>query len=115
MNHKLTGTPKSGLITLLLIVVVLIGSCKKENPVSTNQVVMQNTAFSPSSITISKNTTVTWTNKDNMTHNVTSDAGLFSSGNITSGSTYSFQFTTSGTYSYRCTIHAGMTGTVMVQ
>jgi plastocyanin len=107
---------------LLILVLGMTGACKKEtknNTTSgspgTNEVWMQNTAFTPSSITVTVNTTLTWTNKDGMAHTVTSTTGLFDSGNINAGGTYSHQFTTAGTFPYRCTIHSGMTGTVIVQ
>jgi plastocyanin len=80
-----------------------------------NEVWIQNMAFNPSSITVSVNTTVKWTNKDNTAHTVTSTTGAFDSGSVGSGGTYSHQFTTTGTYSYKCTIHSNMNGTVVVQ
>ncbi len=79
-----------------------------------NQVLIQNLAFNPSSITISANTTVTWTNKDAIDHTVTSDTGLFDSGNIAPNGTYSHTFAASGTYPYHCKIHPGMTASVSV-
>jgi plastocyanin len=36
------------------------------------------------------------------------------SGNIANGATYVHTFATAGTYNYRCTIHGGMTGSVVV-
>jgi plastocyanin len=36
------------------------------------------------------------------------------SGNIPNGSSFSHTFTTAGSFSYHCSIHAGMTGTVVV-
>jgi plastocyanin len=72
-------------------------------------------AFSPRTITVPVNTTVTWTNNDGMAHTVTSDTGLFDSGTFGAGGTYSYQFTTAGTYNYHCTLHADMTATVIVQ
>jgi plastocyanin len=98
---------------LLFMTVVSISSCSKDTP-GPDQVFMQNTAFNPQSITVAVNSMVTWTNKDNMTHNVTSTTGAFVSGNIAPGATYTHQFTTAGTYNYTCTIHAGMTGSVVV-
>ncbi len=76
---------------------------------------MQNNMFSPATITVALNTTVKWTNKDAITHNVTSNDNVFASGNITGGGTYSYQFTVAGTYPYKCTLHSNMTGTVVVQ
>jgi plastocyanin len=71
--------------------------------------------FSPSSITVSINTTVKWTNKDSMAHTVTADDGTFDSGTVSAGGTYSHTFTKAGTFGYHCAIHSGMTGTVIVQ
>ena len=114
MKTKIVKFGNFSAVALILIIAIAISGCKKENP-GPDQVFMQNTAFNPQTITVSKNATVTWTNKDNMTHNVTSSTGLFESGNIPPGGTFSFQFPATGTYPYSCTIHAGMTGTVVVQ
>lgn len=81
-----------------------------------DEVWMQSNAFNPGTRTVAVNTTVKWTNKDGSAHTVTSDNGGFtSSGNIAGGGTYSFKFTTAGTYPYHCTLHSGMNGTVVVQ
>jgi plastocyanin len=73
-------------------------------------------AFSPNPFTISlaSQTSVKWGNADGITHNVTASDGTFSSGNISSGGTFSHTFTTAGTYAYRCTIHPSMVGSVVV-
>lgn len=76
----------------------------------------QTFSFSPSSVTITKGGTVTWNNTGSTVHNVTfTTAGAPSGiGNFSSGSN-SRTFPTAGTYSYQCTNHAGMQGTVTVQ
>ena len=73
--------------------------------------------FSPNTVTVSAsgNNTVTWVNNDNAPHTVTADDGSFNSGNIAPGGSFSFTFTTAGTYKYHCTYHPWMTGTVVVQ
>ena len=78
-------------------------------------VTMSNFAFSPSTLTVSVGTAVTWTNKDSTTHTVTSDTGVFSSGGMSQNATYSYTFNTAGTFKYHCTIHTYMTGTIIVQ
>ncbi|MCW3125852.1 MAG: hypothetical protein JWO03_1510, partial [Bacteroidetes bacterium] len=65
---------------LIFIMVVSINSCSKDSTTATpgpNEVFMQNTAFTPSTLTVAVNTTVTWTNKDNINHNVTGTGGSF--------------------------------------
>jgi plastocyanin len=71
-------------------------------------------AFNPSTITVAANTTITWTNKDGVSHTVTSATGLFDSGTISNNGVYSHKFTAAGTYSYSCLIHPDMVGTVVV-
>ena len=80
-----------------------------------NEVWIQNNAFTPVTITVAVNTTVKWTNKDGIQHTVTSTTGLFDSGAIGNGGTYSHQFTVAGSYPYKCSFHSSMTGTVIVQ
>ncbi|HSN94592.1 MAG TPA: cupredoxin family copper-binding protein [Anaerolineaceae bacterium] len=72
-------------------------------------------SFSPKDVTIKKGTTVTWTNKDSVIHTATSDTGLFDSGNLSQGQSFSYTFTTAGTFPYVCTPHkANMKATIVV-
>jgi len=79
-----------------------------------NEVWIQNMAFNPATITVTAGTTIKWTNKDGVTHTVTSDTGVFDSGNMTANATFSFSFQTAGTFQYHCTIHPSMTAKVIV-
>ena len=86
-------------------------------PAST--ICMGSASFSPSSITVSKGTTVTFNNNSNVDHNVVFDApaptGVADVGAIAYGSTATRTFGSAGTFNFHCTIHAGMTGTLVVQ
>jgi plastocyanin len=75
---------------------------------------IQNVAFSPTSITVARGSTVTWTNLDGMAHTVTADDGSWGSGSLGHGASYSHVFTSPGSYTYHCAIHPFMKGTVMV-
>ncbi len=81
----------------------------------TVQVIMTDRSYQPKEVTIKVGDTVTWVNQDNPQHDVVADNGEFKSGLFTNGNTFSFTFTKAGTYPYHCSIHAGMTGTVIVQ
>ncbi len=71
--------------------------------------------FDPQTFTVSVGTTVTWLNKDTMTHTVTSnDTGLFGSALLTTGNTFSHTFSTAGTYYYHCDPHPQMWGKIVV-
>lgn len=78
------------------------------------RVVIQDLAFNPSSITVPAGMEVVWENQDGVTHTVTSDDGLFDSGDLGGGETFSYTFDEAGTYEYGCTIHTSMEGEVEV-
>jgi plastocyanin len=82
-----------------------------------NTIVIKNFTFDPSSLTVKSGTVVKWTNQDGTTHTIVSDTGspvAFSSDSISSGASYSFTFTQPGTYTYHCSIHPSMKGTIIV-
>ena len=77
-------------------------------------------AFSPASLTIKAGTTVTWKNTTVSPHTVTSDDGnTFNSGTTNpiaaQSGTFSFTFTTAGTFAYHCEIHPFMKAKIIVQ
>ncbi len=74
-------------------------------------------AYGTNPLTIPVGTMVTWTNNDSVAHTATSDTGVFDSGPIPPGGSYSYTFMTPGTFPYHCAIHgaASMSGTVQVQ
>ena len=74
-------------------------------------------AFVPQMLTVPVGTNVTWTNNGSFTHTSTSTSGggLWDSGNIAPGGTFSRTFNSVGSFPYRCNIHLGMTGTIVVQ
>jgi plastocyanin len=76
---------------------------------------MTTTAYSPNPVNVTVGTTVRWSNADSTIHTATADGGMFSSGNINVGSTFDFKFNAAGTFTYKCTIHPNMVGTVVVQ
>jgi plastocyanin len=70
--------------------------------------------YLPSTLQVKVGQTVTWKNLDNVPHTVTSDTGLFHSGNLDPNAVYSFTFAQPGTYYYSCDYHAWMTGAIVV-
>jgi plastocyanin len=73
--------------------------------------------YSPDSITviIGVNNTVIWTNDDDVAHTVTATNKLFDSGNMNPGDVFTYTFTSPGVYTYRCSYHSWMKGTVIVK
>jgi plastocyanin len=72
--------------------------------------------YRPKNVTIKVGSTLTWTNNDDVPESVTSDApGLFDSGTLAPGATWSYTFTKAGVFPYHSTGKNGTYGTVTVQ
>jgi plastocyanin len=85
-------------------------------PATGAAVTMDHLAFAPAAVTVPAGSTVTWTNREDAPHTVTSQGGGgLRSKTLQKGATYSVAFSTAGVYSYYCTVHPNMKGTVTVQ
>ena len=79
------------------------------------EVRIDNFSFGPAELTVRVGTTVKWTNRDDIPHTVVSTDKVFKSKVLDTDETFSFTFSTAGTYPYFCSIHPKMTGKVVVQ
>lgn len=77
---------------------------------------IQSFSFHPSALTVAPGATVTVTNLDGSDHTVTSTkAGAFSTDAVSKGKPVTFTApTAAGTYTYVCSFHASMHGTLIV-
>jgi len=78
---------------------------------------MRASIFQPTSVTVAGGTAVAFQNNSGVDHNIIFDAppaGVTDIGLISSG-TQSRTFGAAGSFAVRCTIHAGMNATVVVQ
>ena len=71
-------------------------------------------SFTPAALTVKSGTKVSVTNNDSASHTWTATDKTFDSGDLATGKSFTFTFTKPGTYSYVCSIHAAMHGTVTV-
>jgi plastocyanin len=128
-------------LVALLAAALLMAGCASSSrgsspePAGTtgNAIVIQGIAFAPDSLTVPVGAEVTWTNKDNVKHTVTSGkpgeeaipgvskgtsakpTGVLDHAMAPSGSTFSFTFKKAGTYRYFCRIHSSMRGVIVVR
>jgi amicyanin len=81
------------------------------------EVKIDNFSFTPVTLTVTAGSTVTWTNRDDIPHTVVSadDPKAFKSKVMDTDEKFSFTFTKAGTYTYFCSVHPKMTGTVVVK
>ena len=86
-------------------------SAAAQEPVATSQISVQDNNFEPEVAEVTAADTVTWTWEGSSEHNVVGDG--FES-DVQRDGTFERRFDEPGTYEYRCTLHGGMTGTVIV-
>jgi len=90
------------------------GSAAPKN--TKTEVAIDNFSFSPATSTVPVGATVTWTNRDNVPHVVTSADNQFKKSPVLkAGQRFSNTFATTGTYSYFCSIHPRMKGKIIVK
>jgi plastocyanin len=81
---------------------------------SSERVKIVDFAFRPKTITVAKGTRVRWTNRGDTRHTTTSTRGLWDSGVLAVGDSFSRVFRKTGTFRYHCTIHSTMRGRIVV-
>jgi plastocyanin len=95
----------------------LAGGCAPESTVHTRgegaAVTVKDCGFTPTLLFVAPGTAVTWTQADDLPHNVVG-LGWGSSEPISRGGNASRTFTEPGIYPYQCSLHAGMSGAVIV-
>ena len=71
-------------------------------------------SFSPNPVEVKVGETVTWINDDSGRHTVTSKDGVFDSGMMGKGQSFSFSFDKAGEYPYHWVPHPNTVGKVVV-
>jgi plastocyanin len=77
---------------------------------------IDNFSFTPATLTVKAGTTVTWTNRDDIPHGIAATNNAFKKSQaLDTDDSYSFTFTTPGTYQYFCYLHPHMVGSILVE
>jgi plastocyanin len=104
-----------GAATATILAAVVIPT-SAQNAAPANAVTIDNFTFTPASLTVKAGTTVTWTNHDDIPHGIAaSDNAFKKSKALDTDDSFSFTFTTPGSYKYFCYLHPHMVGTVVVE
>jgi len=80
-----------------------------------NVVTIDNFTFTPPELTVAVGTTVKWVNHDDIPHTVVEKNTTFRSKALDTDDSYSFTFTTAGSFDYFCGLHPHMVGKVIVK
>jgi LPXTG-motif cell wall-anchored protein len=91
------------------------GRAPRATAAADTSVTISDFQFAPASVTIDVGDTVTWNNDGPTAHSATADDGEFDTGIFDAGQSRSHTFDRAGTFSYFCTPHPNMQGTVSVR
>jgi plastocyanin len=91
------------------------GSVAAQPSAPPTEVKIDNFTFGPAEVTVKVGSTITWTNHDDIPHTVVSTDKEFKSKVLDTDEKFSATLTRAGTFTYFCSIHPKMTGTVVVQ
>jgi plastocyanin len=120
-----TLTPKNKRIALLCaisflnVAVAALGGEMKETAATTNRqnkIEIKDFAFNPQTLTVKSGEKITWINRDEEPHTVVSVGKQFKKSTaLDTDQEFTITAAAPGTYSYFCSVHPKMTGTIVVE
>jgi plastocyanin len=120
----ITLTPKNklaallfGLVFLNLLLFVRAGEMDKASVAAKeNKIEIKDFAFNPQTITVKSGEKITWINRDEEPHTIVSVEKQFKkSSALDTDQEFTIIAGSPGTYSYFCSVHPKMTGTIVVE
>lgn len=95
-------------ILAFTVILALFSNCSKKpkGEPGPNEIWLEYQAYNPTQRSIAVGTTITFINKDNADHTVTSTTHAFDSGRIRSGNSFQYTFNTAGVFYFYCNYHS---------
>lgn len=110
-RHRPFRSGAAGTLVLAATLALVASSASAEEV----RVKIDNFSFGPETLTIKPGDKVTWENGDDIPHNiVSSDKTTFRSKVMDTEESFSFTFTTVGSFEYFCALHPHMKGMIVV-
>ena len=116
-KHK-TAVLLCGIAFLNLSLFALAGEMKNADETTTkqNRIEIKDFAFNPQTITVKSGEKVTWINRDEEPHTIVSVEKQFKKSTaLDTDQEFTITAGAPGTYSYFCSVHPKMTGTIIVE
>jgi plastocyanin len=117
-----TVTPKDKIAALLCGIALLnlsffaLGGEMKDTGGKQNKIEIKDFAFNPPTLTVKSGEKVTWINKDDEPHTVVSVEKQFKKSTaLDTDQEFTITAGAPGTYTYFCSVHPKMTGTIVVE
>jgi len=114
-KHSFYSALSLAVLFTIVNALIIIPTRARSEDAKTTEVKVDNFTFSPNTLTVPVNSTVTWVNKDDIPHVIAANDGSFKSKALDTDQKYSFTFSKPGTYAYYCSIHPKMVGKIVVQ
>lgn len=108
-------TKRNFLLALTLIVAGVVLAVYGQTKPQENEIVIQNFAFEPATLTVKIGTKVSWVNRDDEPHTATATDKRFNSKTLENGDRFTTEFNQPGIYKYYCALHPKMTGQIIVK
>ena len=106
-------------ISFLSLTHFTFGQADKEsvaNNANKNQIVIKDFHFTPQTLTVKSGEKITWINRDGEPHTVVSVEKQFKKSRaLDTGDEFTITTGAPGTYTYFCSVHPKMTGTIVVE
>jgi plastocyanin len=106
-------------ISFLFLTHFTLGQAEKEaagEGAKKNQIVIRDFHFTPQTLTVKSGEKITWINRDEEPHTVVSVEKQFKkSAPLDTDQEFTITVGAPGTYTYFCSVHPKMTGTIVVQ
>jgi plastocyanin len=100
-------------LALVLLAALALAGCSGSTSTGT-QVLIHDFKFESATLTVKAGTVVKFVNHDTAAHTATADDGSFDTGSIAPGGSADVHLDKAGTFTYKCSFHPSMTGTITV-
>ena len=114
-TSEVTPTASAAAVTITPTVLIVSPTGVSTSSARRLEVIISNSSFQPADITTGKGSLIVWKNNDAVSHTVTADDGSFNSGEIKAGGSFDQRFDYIKTYSYSCSFHPEMKGTIVIK
>ncbi len=105
-----------GISFLSLSIFAIAGQMNDAAVIKQNKIEIKDFAFSPQTLTVKSGETITWINRDEEPHTVVSVEKQFKKSTaLDTDQEFTITADAPGTYTYFCSVHPKMTGTIIVE
>lgn len=115
MTRRLWRRPLAWCAAAGCLAILGVGTVVRARAAASHTVAMEAMQFQPAMLVVKVGDVITWVNKDLVPHTATSRSGVFDSGTIEPGHSFSYTATRAGEFPYACVWHPTMVALLRVK